>query len=254
MSPLQRFTSKSGVSIASEFRDNLIIDRYDPVFATMRASKLKHMCSENSEDVVTWNAFTSMKQVDPSVWLPELARLGLPDGVTLSTSRVCVRLWLDVSPPASLLEMGDEGVSEIDIAIESPEWVWFIEAKYKSDISSRTTTRPERDQLLRNIDVGSYYAGVRNFYFSLLILSHKRSPKGVEAIERYRDIDIARSSLAEHRRDGLKNLRAISLMSWQDICATLEACGKNAVHADEMAVARRAADWMRSKGLCPRLA
>ena len=41
--------SPSGVQIAADFRDNLIIDRYDPVFAGMRASKLKHLRSADSE-------------------------------------------------------------------------------------------------------------------------------------------------------------------------------------------------------------
>jgi hypothetical protein len=40
--------------VADDFRDNFIIDRYDPVFVTMPASKLKHLRSENSQDAVTW--------------------------------------------------------------------------------------------------------------------------------------------------------------------------------------------------------
>lgn len=52
--------SPSGVWVASDFRSNLIIDRYDPVFADMRASKLKHLRSVNSEDAVTWNVFRSL--------------------------------------------------------------------------------------------------------------------------------------------------------------------------------------------------
>ncbi|RPH62556.1 MAG: hypothetical protein EHM89_05390 [Acidobacteria bacterium] len=80
-------------------------------------------------------------------------------------------LWRTVAPPPSLVALAAEGDSEIDVLIESPEWVWFIEAKYQSDISIKTTTRPLRDQVLRNIDVGSYYAGVRRFFFSLLALA-----------------------------------------------------------------------------------
>jgi hypothetical protein len=39
------------VRVTADFRDNLIIDRYDPVFVSMRASKVKHLRSENSEVV-----------------------------------------------------------------------------------------------------------------------------------------------------------------------------------------------------------
>lgn len=42
--------SPSGAWIAEDFRSNLIIDRYDPVFAAMLASKIKHLRSVNSED------------------------------------------------------------------------------------------------------------------------------------------------------------------------------------------------------------
>jgi hypothetical protein len=74
-------------------------------------------------------------------------------------------LWESIPPPLGLLADGDEGPSEIDVVIEAPSWVWFIEAKYRSDISTGTTTRPDRDQILRNIDVGTYYAGVQRFFF-----------------------------------------------------------------------------------------
>jgi hypothetical protein len=47
--------SPSGVWVARDFRSNLIIDRYDPVFADMRASKIKHIRSVNSEDAVKFS-------------------------------------------------------------------------------------------------------------------------------------------------------------------------------------------------------
>ena len=91
--------SKSGVRVADDFRDNLIIDRYDPVFVSMRASKLKHLCSENSEDVVTWNVFRSLRQIDPAAWLPKLVRRGLPGLQPLPAARVTVSLWVAANPP-----------------------------------------------------------------------------------------------------------------------------------------------------------
>lgn len=64
--------SLSGVWIADDFRSNLIIDRYDPVFADMRANKIKHLKSANSEDAITWNVFRSLRQVNPATWLSVL--------------------------------------------------------------------------------------------------------------------------------------------------------------------------------------
>ena len=56
-----------------------------------------------------------------------------------------------------------EGYSEIDVIVETSGWVWFIEAKYRSDISMNAKNIPGRDQIFRNLDVGSDYAGARNF-------------------------------------------------------------------------------------------
>jgi hypothetical protein len=107
--------------------------------------------------------------------MPALWKRAFPSITCPADRKVMVKLWESMSPSLGLLAGGDEGASEIDVVIEAPTWMWFIEAKYRSDISSGTTTRPERNQVLRNIDLGSYHAGVRQFFFSLLILSEKHS-------------------------------------------------------------------------------
>ena len=164
MQKAEGYLSPSGVLIADDFRDNLIIDRHDPVFADMRASKIKHLRSANSEDAVTWNVFRSLRQIAPHAWLPGLWQRAFPACACPSDLSAVVRLWQSIPPPVGLLAGGDEGASEIDVVIEASTWIWFIEAKYRSDISFGTTTRPERDQVLRNLDVGSYHAGVRQFF------------------------------------------------------------------------------------------
>lgn len=242
-------TSPTGIRIAHDFRDNLIIDRYDPVFATMRAGKREHLRSENSEDAVTWNVFRSLRQVHPWVWLPALIRAGLPGLDVVVANPIAVDLWKPISPPPSLVALGAEGDSEIDVIIESPQWVWFIEAKYQSDISQRTTTREFRDQVLRNIDVGSYYAGVRRFYFSLLVRDASRSPLGVQAVAKYSNLDVPRTLLADHRRDGLPNLGAVTLLTWAALGPVLAACRDEAAREDERSYAERALVWMQGKGL-----
>lgn len=135
------------------------------------------------------------------------------------------------------------------MVIESPDWVWFIEAKYRSDISTGTTTRPDRDQIIRNIDVGSYYAGVRKFYFSLLIAREQHSPAGVEAARRYRsDFDKVRETLRPHRPDGLPNLSGIGVLTWSDLAAVLIDARSRCSRDDERGYADRAIDWLASKG------
>ncbi len=178
----------------------------------MRVSKLNHLCSVNSEDAVTWNVFQSLQQIAPEAWLPPLwsRAFGTPVPKDLSAA---VTLWKSVPPPIGLLVDGDEGPSEIDVAIEAASSVWFIEAKYRGDISKRTTTRPTRDQILRNLDVGSNYAGVRSFYFSLLVASERKSPRGVQKLQEYSDFNVVRELLV-HRTDGVMNLREIGKLTW----------------------------------------
>ena len=242
-------TTKSGVRVSDDFRDNLIIDRYDLVFATMRGLKVRHLHSENSEDAVTWNVFRSLRQIDPAVWLPELVQRGLQGTEPLSAAGTVLSLWLYVSPPPALLAGGDEGKSEIDVVIESPSWVWFIEAKYRSDIETGTKTRPERDQVLRNIDVGSYYAGTRDFFFSLLVASAEISPLGAAAVARYSDLAEPRALLQGHRPDRLANLRAVTLLTWSDMAAVFADARDTIVRIDERHYTVRALEWMRRKGL-----
>lgn len=241
--------SPSGVRLAGDFRDNLIIDRYDPLFLAMRAGKRSHMRSENSEDVVTWNVFRTLRQIDPSTWLPALASRGLPKQPAPDTAGLAVLIWKSVRPPPSLLLRADEGASEIDVVLETPSWVWFIEAKYRSDISDRTSSRPTRDQVIRNIDVGSYYAGTRDFFFSLLVDSSARSAIGAGAVDRYRDLAVARETLRDHRPDGLPNLRAVTVLTWDDLGHVLQASSQAAQRADERGYATRAIEWLRGKGL-----
>src|SRR6266568_3408367 len=241
--------STSGVRLVGDFRDNLIIDRYDPLFLAMRAGKRSHMRSENSEDDITWNVFRTLRQIDPSSWLPTLASRGLPKGTTPDTAGLAVLVWKSVQPPPNLVLRAEEGASEIDVVLEAPTWVWFIEAKYRSDISDRTSSRPTRDQVIRNIDVGSYFAGSREFFFSLLIDSSKRSSAGVAAVDRYSDLAIARETLREHRPDSLPNLRAVTVLTWNDLGHVLHAVNRAAKRADERGYATRAIDWLREKRL-----
>lgn len=241
--------SPSGVFIAADFRANLIIDRYDPVFADMRASKLKHLRSANSEDAVTWNVFRSLRQIAPQEWLPSLWQRSFPSLTCPADLKAVVRLWESIPPPLGLLAGGDEGASEIDVVVEAPSWVWFIEAKYRSDISTGTTTRPDRDQVIRNIDVGSYQAGVRQFFFSLLISSEARSPEGVKRIHEYKDLSIPRAKLQAHRPDGLLNVKAIGQLTWKDLECVLAQASKAAQREDERAYAARAVAWLRERVL-----
>lgn len=87
---------------------------------------------------------------------PEMVSPQLLDAASSSE----VILWPKLSPPPSRPRR--EGPSEPDVLIElGDEGLVLVEAKYKSDISERTTHDDKRDQVIRTIDVGSWHAGTR---------------------------------------------------------------------------------------------
>jgi hypothetical protein len=240
--------SAGGVFLFEDFRDNLIIDRYDVGFLSMRGAKTDSMRSENSEDALTWNVFRSLAQVDPTFWLPRLFRRAFDRDDDLRAHSVGVKLWQRVQPPPALrLFQKDEGESEIDVLIETEQMVWFIEAKFRSDVSERTTNNPDRDQVVRNLDVGSWYAGVRDFYFSLLLLDSASGTKGMALIERYAASREDVLQRLPHRPDQLANLRGTGLMRWSHLFAVLSECAESAPRNDERAYARRAVEWLKGK-------
>jgi hypothetical protein len=240
----------SGVFVFDDFRDNLIIDRYDAAFATMRGAKIEHLRSENSEDALTWNVFRTFRQIDPTLWFPRLFAQAFHAECEIPVDTVRMRLWPSVSPPPSLrLFQKDEGDSEVDVVLETEYLVWFVETKYRSDVSTRTTNNPKRDQILRMIDVGSWYAGTRDFFFSLLVLDEQRTSAGVSLAKEYMTSKDALLSRLPHRRDRFTNLRGIGLLKWADLAAILLDCSQLAIRDDERLLAKRALEWLRAKGI-----
>ena len=232
-------TSRSGARIAADFRDNLIIDRHDPVLASTRASKRKQLRGASSEDAVTWNVFRSLRQIAPAVWLNDLFTAAFPRTTLTHTEHATVELWKTVEPPPALVLDADEGESVIDVVIETPSVVWCI----------ASATRAAREQVLRGIDVGSYYAGTRQFYFSLLIGDAARSKDGVAAIDAFKALAKPRDLLASHRPDKLANLAGVSRLTWTDLAEVLADAATDAGREDERQYAERALAWLRGRGI-----
>lgn len=240
--------SASGVLLADDFRSNLLVDRFDPILATMRGSKRSAMRSENSEDVLTWNVLRALRRAKPSLWLPVLAKsaFGLWGG--FASDDATIELWQALDPPASLRRFQkDEGPTEVDVMIETDSFVWTIEAKYRSDISLRTTNNEQHDQVLRNLDVGSHYAGVRKFYFSLLVLDRDRAGEGGARLTKYAQSRAAIREALPHRVDGLENLASIGLLDWSDMLSALDAVTADDSSVDAWSASSVVSEWLRKK-------
>ncbi len=228
--------SKSGVFVYDSYKDNIIVDRYNRVFRKMRASKLDAIRSENSEDAMTWNVFRTLQKINPELWLPALFSQSFQNFREDIVKDMKISLWKRFSPPPFLVL--PEGDSEIDVMLENNQFVWFIEVRYKSDISVKTTHDETRNQLIHNIEIGSDYAKHKDFYFSLLILNEKFSPKGKQLLEIYQQNPNTIMNNLPHREAGLKNLKGISLVKWEEISKLLVFCEDNAEYEDERQLAR----------------
>ena len=127
------------------------------------------------------------------------------------------------------------------------KYLLCIEAKYKSDISMRTTHDPKRNQVIRNIDVGLEYAKGKDFYFSLLILDEEHSPKGLSMTNSYRNsIQMVKEELP-HRNVELSNLHGIGVFDWFDLHKLLIELSTAANSELEKFVAEQASTWLGDK-------
>ena len=170
--------SDTGVKVFVDFKDNLIVDPDDPIIAgqarNWRYSKgivkgLSYLGSENSEDAMTWNVFKTLEKSNPESWFSKI----FPQIILDKDERFIdpmLRFWDKYFPP--LLRSFPEGETHVDLTIETSNKLIFVEATYKADISKNTKHDPNRDQIIRNIDVGSWAAKKRakEFYFFLLTL------------------------------------------------------------------------------------
>lgn len=233
------------MTINRSFRDSLIIDRYSSEFKHWRGLKLEHLKSKNSEDAMTWNVFRSLKQIDPKSWLPNIFSKSFQMNFEYTVDFIDIDLWRRLNPPTNYDTA--EGSSEIDIIIETDDFVWILEAKYKSDISIRTTNNKNRNQVIRNIDVGLDYANEKDFYFSLLILDEKHSPTGVLVTTEYKQSINRIMYDLQHRNHELSKLRGIGILTWGDFLEQFIEISHNTTADFERMIANNASSWLKGK-------
>jgi len=171
-------SSDTGVKVFVYFKDNLIVDPDDPVIASQARSwrydsgivkGLSVLGSENSEDAMMWNVFKTLEKSNPERWFSEIFPQIILDKDEQFIDPM-LRFWDKYFPPP--LRSFPEGSTQVDLTIETSNKLIFIEATYEAEISKTTKHDPNRDQIIINIDVGSWAAKKRakEFYFVLLTL------------------------------------------------------------------------------------
>ncbi len=124
---------------------------------------MPRILSENSEDARTWHYFSPLLRdgADRNQVLERLIRQSFPEAVSAQVLDAIpsaeVIFWPKLSPPPGRPQK--EGASEPDILIRlGNQGLMLVEAKYRSDVSERTTHDETRDQVIRLIDIGAWYA------------------------------------------------------------------------------------------------
>jgi hypothetical protein len=137
-------------------------------YGGMQHKKLNAL-SSNSEDALTWSCFDLLAQCSPDirrdalrdVWELALGTRAAPEGVLGGDIRIGKRF-------------GDSEATEVDVSIEGPGALVFVEAKLYSPMSQADAAkRKPHNQIERKLRVGLREAarGGALFYFILLDLA-----------------------------------------------------------------------------------
>ena len=143
------------------------LDKLAETYSRGKVRGMPRILSENSEDARTWHYFSPLLRdgADRNQFLEGLIRQSFPEAVPSQVLDAIpsaeVIFWPKLSPPPSRPQK--EGASEPDIMIRlGNQGLVLVEAKYRSDVSKRTTHDETRDQVIRLIDIGSWYARQEN--------------------------------------------------------------------------------------------
>ncbi len=188
-----------------------------------------------SEDVVTGEMFGTLKVLNPRWWLPDLLNQAL--GVERFRRQVFrdlrIELWQKQRTYPRHHLKWDEGQTEVDVVLtwENPATTVFIEMKYGSPLSAKTTHNNgsagfPADQLIRNARIGLWENGwfeeERLFHppprdFVLLLLNPYT---GNPLVEDYRDPDRLRAAIPHGER--LKQLPPSPFIGQLSYCHVLD--------------------------------
>lgn len=266
------------------FKDNLIIDRHNPIFFGnlflgkdgKETKKMIDLRDNDSEDALTWNVFSTLKNLDPNFWLRTLLKLALGDREefnSLNFDGSEIIFWGKIPPPQ--VRRIKEGKSEPDIQIlKKRHFLIVIEAKYLAPLSSHTTYDPNRDQAIRLIDVGSNKAideiglAIKDFYFILLtprrVMRESNPTESINQVEDYwgrvRDYmgkpnKIKIKKMLPYRTelkddDFEKLAQNIGWGHWEDIAKSLdEEKEADQFNSFERYIIEQLLDYMKLKGL-----
>lgn len=112
-----------------------------------------------------------------------------------------------------------EGKSEIDVVLESSNYLVFLEAKLGSDISATTSYDPSRNQIARNIDCAIESAGSREPVFLMLVRDCDANRAYVQMMDAYqRRPELLQRDLPHRNQQQLQRIaERLAILRWRDL-------------------------------------
>ena len=192
------------------------------------ADGLPKILSENSEDACTWHYFSPLLSDKPqrtrvlTYLMRQSFAHAMPSQAFKDIPSAKLQFWPKIAPPPSRPLW--EGDSEPELLIRlGQSAVVLVKAKYKSHVSDSTRYDRDRDQVIRLLDVGSWYASQEGYDGSyVLLLQYGDAPiNAEEVVRRYAGRPKAiqralpyRTDLSEADYSQLS--RALAFVRWPD--------------------------------------
>ena len=189
---------------------------------------LPKILSENSEDARTWYYFSPLVNDEPqrtrvlTLLLRQAFADALPPHAYKAIPSAKLEFWPKIPPPSTRPKT--EGESEPDLLIRLGESALvLVEAKCQSGVSEFSTFDRKRDQVIRLIDAGSWYARQEGYDCSCVLVlqygdalinatkivnRYARNPEAIQKALPYRD------DLSEDDFDQLA--RGLAFVRWPD--------------------------------------
>lgn len=201
-----------------------LAERFPPSIA----EGLPKVLSENSEDARTWYYFSPLlnDERQRTRVLTQLIRQSffsaVPPQVFKDIPLATLQFWPQLSPPPSRPKV--EEMSEPDLMIKlGQSAVIFVVARSQSGVSEFTTFDRNRDQVIRLIDAGSWYARQEGYDCScVLVLQYGDAQINAEKIvNRYAGQPKAIAKALPYREDLSKDdfsqlARSLAYVRWPD--------------------------------------
>ena len=192
------------------------------------AEGLPKILSENSEDARTWYYFSPLVNDEPqrtrvlTLLLRQAFADALPPHAYKAIPSAKLEFWPKLPPPSTRPKT--EGESEPDLLIRLGESALvLVEARCQSGVSEFSTFDRKRDQVIRLIDAGSWYARQEGYDCSCVLVlqygdalinaakivnRYARHPEAIQKALPYRD------DLSEDDFDQLA--RGLAFVRWPD--------------------------------------